>query len=153
MVIGKALHDESIPVYGSGSNVRDWLYVDDHARALILILGKGLSGRTYNVGGAAERTNLSVVEAVCSCLDQRQPRKNGNSYADLISFVPDRPGHDFRYAIDSARIQDELGWRPQETFLSGLEKTVQWYLDHQDWVTAVLGSQYHGQRLGLGGAV
>ncbi len=153
MVIGKALHDESIPVYGSGSNVRDWLYVDDHARALLLILKKGLSGRTYNVGGAAERTNLSVVQAVCHCLDQRQPRKNGNSYADLISFVPDRPGHDFRYAIDSARIQNELGWQPRETFLSGLEKTVQWYLDHQDWVTAVLGPQYHGQRLGLGGAV
>ena len=153
MVIGKALHDEAIPVYGSGSNVRDWLYVDDHARALLLILKKGLSSRTYNVGGAAERTNLSVVEAVCHCLDERQPRKNGNSYADLISFVPDRPGHDFRYAIDSARIQDELGWQPQETFLSGLEKTVQWYLDHQDWVTAVLGTQYHGQRLGLGGVV
>ena len=153
MVIGKALHDESIPVYGSGSNVRDWLYVDDHARALLLILKKGLSGRTYNVGGAAEKTNLSVVQAVCHCLDQRQPRKNGNSYADLISFVPDRPGHDFRYAIDSTRIQDELGWQPQETFLSGLEKTVQWYLDHQDWVTAVLGTQYYGQRLGLGGAV
>ena len=145
--------NESIPVYGSGSNVRDWLYVDDHARALLLILKKGLSGRTYNVGGAAERTNLSVVQAVCHCLDQRQPRKNGNSYADLISFVPDRPGHDFRYAIDSARIQNELGWQPQETFLSGLEKTVQWYLDHQDWVTAVLGTQYYGQRLGLGGAV
>jgi dTDP-glucose 4,6-dehydratase len=150
MVIGKALHDESIPVYGSGDNVRDWLYVDDHARALLLILKKGLSGRTYNVGGAAERTNLSVVTAVCNCLDQRQPRKNGNSYADLISFVPDRPGHDFRYAIDSTRIQNELGWKPKETFLSGIEKTVQWYLDRQDWVTAVLGTEYHGQRLGLG---
>lgn len=153
MVIRKALHNESIPVYGSGSNVRDWLYVDDHARALLLILKMGLSGRTYNVGGAAEKTNLSVVEAVCLCLDQRQPRKNGNSYADLISFVPDRPGHDFRYAIDSARIRNELGWQPRETFLSGLEKTVQWYLDHQDWVTAVLGPEYGGQRLGLGGAV
>ena len=153
MVIGKALHDESIPVYGSGSNVRDWLYVDDHARALLLILKMGLSGRTYNVGGAAEKTNLSVVQAVCLCLDHRQPRKNGNSYADLISFVADRPGHDFRYAIDSARIRNELGWQPRETFLSGLEKTVQWYLDHQNWVSAVLGPQYHSQRLGLGGAV
>ena len=89
MVIGKALHDESIPVYGSGSNVRDWLYVDDHAQALLLILKKGLSGRTYNVGGAAEKTNLSVVRAICHCLDQRQPRNNGNSYTDLISFVPE----------------------------------------------------------------
>jgi dTDP-glucose 4,6-dehydratase len=153
MAIGKALHDEPIPVYGSGSNVRDWLYVDDHARALLLILNKGLSGQTYNVGGAAERTNLSVVEDVCHYLDQRQPRNNGNSYTDLISFVPDRPGHDFRYAIDSARIQNELGWQPRETFMSGLEKTVQWYLDHQDWVMAVSDSQYDGQRLGLGGAV
>ena len=152
MVIGKALHDESIPVYGSGSNVRDWLYVDDHARALLLILKKGLSGRTYNVGGAAEKTNLSVVQAICHCLDQQQPRKNGDSYANLISFVPDRPGHDFRYAIDSTRIQDELGWQPHETFSSGLEKTVQWYLEHQDWVTAVLETQYYGQRLGLRGA-
>jgi dTDP-glucose 4,6-dehydratase len=151
MVISKALHGESIPVYGSGSNVRDWLYVEDHARALLLILKNGRSGRTYNVGGAAESTNLSVVQSVCDCLDQRQPRENGNSYADLISFVPDRPGHDFRYAIDSARIQNELGWQPQETFLSGLEKTVQWYLDHQNWVTVVLGPHYHGQRLGLGG--
>ena len=151
MVIGKALHDESIPVYGSGSNVRDWLYVDDHARALLLILKKGLSGRTYNVGGAAEKTNLSVVQAICHCLDQQQPRKNGDSYANLISFVPDRPGHDFRYAIDSTRIQDELGWQSRETFSSGLEKTVQWYLEHQDWVTTVLGTQYYGQRLGLRG--
>jgi dTDP-glucose 4,6-dehydratase len=150
MVIGKALDGESIPVYGSGSNVRDWLYVEDHARALLLILKKGLLSRTYNVGGVAERTNLSVVQAVCHCLDQRQPRQNGDSYADLISFVPDRPGHDFRYAIDSTRIQDELGWQPQETFLSGLAKTVQWYLDHQNWVVAVLGSQYQSQRLGLG---
>ena len=142
-----------LPVYGDGTHVRDWLYVDDHARALLLILTKGFSGRTYNVGGTAERTNLSVVQAVCHSLDQRQPRKNGKSYADLISFVPDRPGHDFRYAIDNARIQNELGWQPRETFLSGLEKTVQWYLDHQDWVTAVLGTQYHGQRLGLGGVV
>jgi dTDP-glucose 4,6-dehydratase len=150
MVIRKALHDESIPIYGSGSNIRDWLYVDDHARALLLILMKGLSGETYNVGGTAERTNLSVVQSVCYCLDQLQPRSDGNSYADLISFVPDRPGHDFRYAIDSTRIQNDLGWQPRETFLSGLEKTVQWYLDHQDWVQTVLGSKYQGQRLGLG---
>jgi dTDP-glucose 4,6-dehydratase len=150
MVIGKALNGESIPVYGAGNNVRDWLYVEDHARALLLILEKGLVGATYNVGGAAEKTNLFVVQAVCNCLDQRYPQKNRASYSDFISFVPDRPGHDFRYAIDSTRIQKELGWQPRETFLSGLEKTVQWYLDNQDWVTAVLGAEYCGQRLGLG---
>ena len=152
MVIGKSLHGESIPIYGSGINVRDWLYVDDHARALILILMKGLSGKTYNVGGSTEKTNLSVVETVCHCLDQLEPRKDGKSYTELISFVSDRPGHDFRYAIDSTKIQNELGWHPRETFLSGLEKTVQWYLDHQDWVSAVSGSEYRGQRLGLGEA-
>jgi dTDP-glucose 4,6-dehydratase len=152
VAIGKALDDQPIPIYGSGNNIRDWLYVDDHARALLLILEKGQTGRTYNVGGNSEKTNLSVVQAVCNCLDQLKPRKSETSYADLISFVSDRPGHDFRYAVDSARIHNELGWQPRENFLSGVEKTVKWYLDHQDWVEAVLGSQYHGQRLGLGGA-
>jgi len=152
VVIRKALNNQDIPVYGSGRNIRDWLYVDDHASALILILNRGLSGRTYNVGGGgdSEKSNLSLVSAICSDLDRIRPRRNGNSYSDLISFVADRPGHDYRYAIDSSRIQKELGWQPEQTFTSGLEKTVRWYLTNQKWVDGVMRSQYDGERLGLG---
>ncbi len=150
VVIDKALKEQPIPIYGSGANIRDWLYVDDHARALVMILDKGVSGRSYNVGAGEEKSNLSVVDSICNCLDRLVPRENGNSYIDLISFVKDRPGHDFRYAIDSARIRDELGWGPQETFASGIAKTVEWYLSNQEWVRGVSESNYDGQRLGLG---
>ena len=133
VVIGKALRGESIPVYGTGANVRDWLYVRDHAQALILILQKGVSGATYNIGGGMELTNLEVVQRICQHLDRIQPRAQGKPYSELISFVEDRPGHDFRYAIDSSLIRSELGWTPQENFEEGLEKTISWYMAHRDW--------------------
>ena len=150
VVIRKAITAASIPVYGAGNNVRDWLYVDDHARALLMLLENGRPGRTYNVGGCNEKSNLAVVKAICNVLDRIHPRKDQISYNEQISFVADRPGHDFRYAIDSSRIQTELGWKPEETFASGLEKTVQWYLNNQLWVETVLDSKYQGERLGLG---
>ncbi len=150
-MIRSALHGNAIPVYGEGANVRDWLYVEDHARALVMLLENGCPGQTYNVGGGAEKSNLSLVKTICDLLDQIKPRKDGSSYNDLISFVTDRPGHDFRYAIDSSRIQKELGWRPEETFTTGIKKTVNWYLRNQAWVEQVLKSNYQGERLGLGG--
>ena len=152
VVIRKALEGETIPLYGSGENVRDWLYVVDHARALILVLQEGLPGRTYNIGGGTELTNFEVVKLICEHLDRMCPRNLGQSHAELISFVRDRPGHDFRYAIDSSRIQNELGWKPRETFSTGIEKTIAWYLENRDWVDTVLEDQYEGQRLGLGDA-
>jgi len=133
VVIGKALRGESISVYGTGANVRDWLYVRDHAQALILILQKGMSGATYNIGGGMELTNLEVVQRIFQHLDRIQPRVQSKPYSELISFVEDRPGHDFRYAIDSSLIRRELGWTPQENFEEGLEKTISWYMAHRDW--------------------
>ncbi|MBO67839.1 MAG: dTDP-glucose 4,6-dehydratase [Acidiferrobacteraceae bacterium] len=150
VVIDKAIREEPIPVYGSGENIRDWLYVDDHAAALRLIVESGIPGETYNVGGSQERTNLDVVQSVCRRLDAIRPRTNGHSYSELISFVSDRPGHDFRYAIDCTKLQNELGWNPTQSFESGLENTVVWYLDNQHWVKSVLANKYGGQRLGLG---
>jgi dTDP-glucose 4,6-dehydratase len=148
LMIFKALAGEPMPVYGRGLNVRDWIYVEDHARALRLVLEKGRIGESYNIGARSERRNIDVVEAICALLDAVHPRTNG-SYRDLIAFVDDRPGHDFRYAIDPAKIGRELGWSPQETFASGLEKTVAWYLDRAGAPSA--GRQaYRGKRLGLG---
>ena len=138
VVINKALRGEPIPVYGTGDNVRDWLYVDDHARALELALREGTPGETYNVGGNAERTNLDVVRAICSLLDELVAEAPSGSYADQITFVTDRPGHDHRYAIDATKIESELGWTRQETFESGLAKTVAWYVEHQDWCARAL---------------
>lgn len=152
VVIAKALAGEPIPVYGRGQNVRDWLYVEDHANALVAIAQRGVPGETYNVGGNAERTNLDVVRTLCRILDEVSPRGDGTNYAEQISFVTDRPGHDFRYAIDASKIGTELDWHPRESFESGMEKTVRWYLDHQDWVSAVREGAYDGGRLGLGGA-
>jgi len=137
VIISKVLKGQAIPVYGSGKNVRDWLYVDDHARALVHIMNTGEKGRSYNVGGNEERNNIDVVEAVCAILDDLRPANNGQSHADLIEHVADRPGHDFRYAIDATRIKEELGWEPQESFESGMRKTVEWYLDNQAWVGEV----------------
>ena len=130
--------------------MRDWLYVDDHASALVTILEKGDPGRSYNVGGNEERTNIDVVKAVCEILDRFRPSTGGSPYADLITFVTDRPGHDHRYAIDASRIRQELGWVPAETFTSGMEKTVRWYLDNQAWCDAVVASNARGgERLGV----
>jgi dTDP-glucose 4,6-dehydratase len=148
LVIIKALAGEPLPVYGKGDQIRDWLHVEDHARALQRVFERGTPGRTYNVGGLNERTNLSVVQAICAALDRMRPRASG-SYADLITFVTDRPGHDQRYAIDASRIRDELGWTPQETFETGLEKTVRWYLDNESWWRTILDRRYAGERLGL----
>ena len=148
LVIIKALAAEPLPVYGKGDQIRDWLHVEDHARALQCVFETGAPGRTYNIGGLNERTNLSVVQAICACLDRMRPRAAG-PHADLITFVADRPGHDQRYAIDASRIRDELGWTPQETFETGLEKTVRWYLDNEAWWRALLEKRYAGERLGL----
>jgi len=131
LVIRNALAGKRLPVYGDGKNRRDWLYVDDHCEAIRLVLEKGVPGETYNIGGESERGNLDVVRALCAALDRARPRKGGGRYADLIEFVTDRPGHDLRYAMDIAKIGRELGWRPKERFESGLEKTVQWYLAHE----------------------
>ncbi len=148
LVIIKALAGEPLPVYGKGDQIRDWLHVEDHARALQVVFEHGTPGRSYNVGGLNERTNLSVVQAICECLDRLRPRAAGR-YADLITFVADRPGHDQRYAIDASRIRDELGWTPQETFETGLDKTVRWYLENEPWWRAILERRYTGERLGL----
>ena len=131
LVIISALHGKPLPVYGNGRQVRDWLFVEDHARALLKVLEEGTVGETYNIGGHNERTNLEVVEAICALLDQLAPR--GAPHSDLIAFVSDRPGHDLRYAIDASKIERELGWIPEETFESGLRKTVEWYLASKDW--------------------
>ncbi len=148
LMILNALEGKSLPVYGTGSNVRDWLYVDDHARALCLVLEEGQVGETYNIGGHNEKTNLEVVQALCRILDELRPTTS--PYNQLITFVTDRPGHDMRYAIDASKIQHTLGWQPQETFDSGLRKTVQWYLDHRDWWQRVRDGSIRAERLGLG---
>ena len=147
VVILNALAGKPLPIYGDGGNIRDWLYVEDHADALLLVLAKGALGRSYNIGGENERTNLELVKTLCGILDRLRPRDAG-SYADLITFVTDRPGHDARYAVDPSRIRDELGWRPSVTVEDGLEKTVQWYLDNEDWWQPLLNRSGFGQRFG-----
>lgn len=148
LVILNALDERPLPVYGTGANVRDWLYVEDHVRALEMIITQGRIGESYNIGGRAERTNLSVVETICDILDEKQPRKGGKSYRDLITFVADRPGHDRRYAIDPSKIERELGWRAQETFETGLKRTVDWYLENEWWWRPIRNERYAGERLG-----
>jgi dTDP-glucose 4,6-dehydratase len=147
LVILNALEGKPLPVYGDGLNVRDWLYVEDHVRALVLVLTKGRVGQSYNIGGRSERTNLQVVETICDLMDELRP--GHRSRRDLISFVPDRPGHDRRYAIDPSKIENELGWRSQETFETGLRKTVHWYLEHPAWWQPLRSKVYGGERLGL----
>jgi len=142
LMITHALTGKTLPVYGDGKNVRDWLYVLDHCRAIRLVLESGRVGETYNIGGRNERNNLEVVHAICAALDELQPRADSVSYATQIQFVKDRPGHDRRYAIDATKLETELGWRAEETFESGLKKTIRWYLDHQDWVSGVTSGQY-----------
>jgi dTDP-glucose 4,6-dehydratase len=148
-IIIKGLAGEPLPVYGDGRNIRDWLYVEDHAKALTLVLERGAIGETYNVGGRNERTNLHVVESICDLLDQMSPRAAG-SRRGLISFVADRPGHDRRYAIDASKLERELGWRADENFESGLAKTVRWFFDNKQWWQAILDRGYQQKRIGLG---
>jgi dTDP-glucose 4,6-dehydratase len=148
LAILKGLHGEPIPVYGRGDNVRDWLYVDDHARALHAILTRGRPGESYNVGGDGERTNLQVVTAICSLLDEMLPESPHRPHERLITFVTDRPGHDRRYAMDAGKIQRELGWRPRESFATGLRKTVAWYLENRWWWEPIWAERYPGIRLG-----
>jgi dTDP-glucose 4,6-dehydratase len=147
LVILNALDGKPLPVYGNGQQVRDWLYVEDHARALLTVVTEGQVGETYNIGGHNEQKNLHVVESICALLDELQPRTEG-FYKEQISFVADRPGHDLRYAIDASKIERELGWKPTETFDSGLRKTVLWYLDNLDWCRRVQDGSYQRERLG-----
>ena len=149
LMIHKALHGEKLPVYGDGRNVRDWLYVGDHCRAIQRVLEIGRTGEVYNVGGDAERENIVVVRTICKLLDERRPRADGSRRDSLISFVKDRPGHDRRYAIDAGKIKSQLGWRPTESFESGIAKTVDWYLANQEWCARVLDGSYRGERLGV----
>ena len=147
LMIINAIEGKPLPVYGRGENIRDWLYVEDHAAALLLVAREGVVGQSYNIGGNNEWRNLDVVHAICDLMNEFMPRAGG--YRDLISYVTDRPGHDLRYAIDSQKIQRELGWRPQEQFETGLRKTVKWYLDNRDWWEAVRSGSYRGERLGV----
>ncbi len=149
LIIIRALNREPLPVYGDGSNVRDWLFVDDHARALQAVFENGQPGETYNVGGNSERKNIEVVRAICSILDELRPRSDGRSYTEQITYVTDRPGHDHRYAIDASKICTDLGWRPSVTFEQGIEKTVAWYLENQPWWQDILNARYATQRLGV----
>ena len=150
LVTLNALAGKPLPIYGDGSQIRDWLHVDDHARALRLVLETGNIGETYNIGGHNEKTNLQVVKTICALLDRLVPDSPYKPHESLITYVADRPGHDVRYAIDASKIARDLGWLPQETFESGMEKTIQWYLDNSEWCQHVLDGSYQGERLGLG---
>ncbi|MEH6717877.1 MAG: dTDP-glucose 4,6-dehydratase [Aurantimonas endophytica] len=149
LVILNALEGKPLPLYGRGENIRDWLYVEDHARALVLVANEGEVGRCYNIGGRNERTNLEVVQTICDILDRLTPLPGGGSRRALIRFVADRPGHDLRYAIDAARIETELGWRALETFESGLEKTIRWFVENPSWWRPIREKRYDGGRLGI----
>jgi dTDP-glucose 4,6-dehydratase len=148
VVILKALRGDPIPVYGKGENIRDWLYVGDHAEALHTVIACGRIGQTYNIGGDNERQNIDLVRLLCALLDELRPRADGKPYADQITFVKDRPGHDLRYAIDATKIKTELGWTPKQDHVSGFRKTVQWYLDNDSWTSAILNGSYKLERLG-----
>ncbi len=153
LMIIKCLSGEPLPIYGEGLNIRDWIHVDDHVRALQAIFERGVVGQCYLAGGNAEQSNLSVVQRICDILDILHPSGNGASYREQIRFVADRPGHDFRYAVDTSKLERELGWSPLESFDSGLEKTVRWYLGNRDWWQAIMDGSYAGERLGLEKAV
>lgn len=148
VVILKCLRGEPIPVYGKGENIRDWLYVEDHCQALKCVIERGIPGQTYNIGGNNEKRNIDLVCLLCTILDEFQPRADGRSYAEQITFVTDRPGHDLRYAIDAGKIARELGWSPQQDHASGFRQTVRWYLDHPDWWKNILSGDYKMQRQG-----
>ena len=149
LMIINCLHGKPLPVYGQGENVRDWLYVRDHCEAIHTVLISGTMGETYNIGGNNEIRNIDVVTTICDLLNEISPSENGSSYADLITYVKDRPGHDFRYAIDAGKIQNDLGWSPKESFETGIRKTIHWYLDNQDWWRAIQDNTYRQERLGV----
>lgn len=150
LMILNALEGKHLPIYGDGQNVRDWLYVEDHCRAILTVLDKGKPGDKYNIGGHNEKTNLDIVLTLCDILDEKQPRIDGKSYRDQITFVKDRPGHDLRYAIDASKIEKELGWKPAETFETGIIKTIDWYLKNLEWCRRVTDGSYRRERLGTG---
>ena len=147
-MIINCLNEAPLPVYGSGENIRDWLYVNDHCEAIYEVLKKGHIGQTYNIGGDNEITNLDIVNKICSIMDEEKPLSSGKSYSNLIEFVEDRPGHDFRYAINASKIKNELNWHPSENFESGLRKTISWYLNNEEWIKD-LERKYEQSRLGL----
>lgn len=149
LTIMSALAGKPLPVYGTGQNVRDWLYVEDHARALVTVLERGTVGETYNIGGNSERKNIDVVQTICKLMDELSGKSPRRPHADLITFVQDRPGHDHRYAIDASKIRRDLGWEPRESFESGLRKTVEWYLANEAWCQQAIENRYAGERLGL----
>lgn len=149
LMICNALEGQPLPVYGDGKNIRDWLYVEDHCRAVDVVVRCGRPGRTYNVGGDSQWANIDAVNLLCDMLDEIRPRRDKKPYRELITFVQDRPGHDRRYAIEASRIRQELGWQPTETFESGLRRTIEWYLAHAQWVAHIREKKYAGQRLGL----
>ncbi|TCB63159.1 dTDP-glucose 4,6-dehydratase [Acinetobacter terrestris] len=148
LVILNALDGKPLPVYGNGQQIRDWLFVEDHARALYRVATEGVVGETYNIGGHNEKQNIEVIKTICQILDELEPQLNGQSYEKLMTFVKDRPGHDLRYAIDASKIERELGWKPQESFETGIRKTVQWYLDNLEWCRRVQDGSYQRERLG-----
>ncbi|NNH27269.1 dTDP-glucose 4,6-dehydratase [Acinetobacter sp. ANC 5084] len=148
LVILNALDGKPLPVYGNGQQIRDWLFVEDHARALYRVATEGIVGETYNIGGHNEKQNIEVIKTICQILDELEPQLNGQSYEKLMTFVKDRPGHDLRYAIDASKIERELGWKPQESFETGIRKTVQWYLDNLEWCRRVQDGSYQRERLG-----
>jgi len=148
LMILNALEGKPLPVYGDGQQIRDWLYVEDHAAAIWLVLQRGRTGETYNIGGLNEKPNLEIVRTICALLDRKSPRADGRSYAEQITYVADRPGHDRRYAIDCAKLQRELGWAPRESFATGIEKTVDWYLTHRGWAADITAHRYARERLG-----
>jgi dTDP-glucose 4,6-dehydratase len=149
LVILNALEGKPLPVYGDGQQIRDWLYVEDHAAAIWLVLQRGRVGETYNIGGLNEKPNLEIVRTICALLDAKSPRADGRRYAEQITFVADRPGHDRRYAIDCAKLQTELGWKPRESFATGIAKTVDWYLAHRAWAADITSKKYARERLGI----
>ena len=149
LMIANCIDNKPLPIYGKGNNIRDWLYVKDHCSALQLVLKKGQIGETYNIGGNNEIKNIDIVKSICSILDKLKPMPNNSSYSDLITHVKDRPGHDFRYAIDSSKIKDELKWKPIESFETGIFKTIKWYLENESWWRKIQKKQYNQERLGL----
>ena len=149
LVILNALDMKPLPIYGKGDQIRDWLFVEDHARALYQVVTEGVVGETYNIGGHNEKQNIEVVKTICKILDELKPQSNGQAYNSLIKFVQDRPGHDLRYAIDATKIGHELGWKPKETFDTGIRKTVEWYLNNLEWCRRVQDGSYQRERLGV----
>ncbi|MCH7296572.1 dTDP-glucose 4,6-dehydratase [Acinetobacter higginsii] len=149
LVILNALDGKALPIYGKGDQIRDWLFVEDHARALYQVVTQGLVGETYNIGGHNEKQNIEVVKTICKILDELRPQANAQAYESLITFVKDRPGHDLRYAIDASKIERELGWKPLQTFETGIRKTVEWYLNNLEWCRRVQDGSYQGERLGV----